>query len=277
MAPINSRIVYTSTKKSKPPSPRPRRIIWGNVVIFVFILAGVGLWYGAHASYIRVKNIEVTGTSLLDPKVVDGAIRANLAGRRWLFVPKDNILAVSSKELAERLRDEFPSIAEVSIAKDFPHTIRATIRERVLWGIYCQAHPIPEKPYPCAYLDEGGTAFQEFSNVEGWLLPIIIGSATPVLGKEIVSEGMLGYFRETKDVLGSVSVELLSLRESTTTPEDVSLATAEGWEIRIQKSHPVSEWFPILKTLLDKEIGTKRPQLEYVDLRFGQKVFYKLK
>ncbi|GEM_PF-1756720 len=274
MAPTNSRIDYTSTKP-KSPSRTPRRIVWGGVVTLILVLGGGGLWYLANASYIRVENIEVAGTNLLDPKVIEDAIRGELTGRRWLFLPKNNILAVSSKDLTLRLLEEFSSMAEVSIAKDFPHSIRVAIRERVLWGIYCQARPIPEKPHPCAYLDEGGTAFQEFSNVEGWLLPIIIGPATPVLGGVTVSLEMFGFFQEAKNVLDTVNVRLLSFRESTTTPEDMSLATAEGWEIRIQKNNVSSEWFPILKTLLDKEIGDKRSRLEYVDLRFGQKVFYK--
>lgn len=251
--------------------------MWGGVVIFMVVLLGVGFWYVARASYIRVKHIEITGTNVLSPKGIEDVVLAELHGALWLFVPRDNILVVSSKGLEAHLAEQFPSMAEVDVTKSFPDAIRVRIRERALWGVYCETRPIPEKPHPCAYLDEGGIVFQEFSNIEGWLLPVVIGSATPTLGEVAVSGDMLGFFQDARDALGKVDVKLLSLRESTTTPEDLSLGTGEGWEIRIPKQRPVSEWFPILKTLLDKEIGAKRSQLEYIDLRFGQKVFYKLK
>jgi hypothetical protein len=51
----------------------------------------------------------------------------------------------------------------------------------------------------------------------------------------------------------------------------------EGWYILLNDKNEPDQTFSNLELVLDQEIKEKRPKLDYIDLRFGKKVFYKLK
>ena len=51
----------------------------------------------------------------------------------------------------------------------------------------------------------------------------------------------------------------------------------EGWSVIVTRAKEPELWLPVLRTLLTEEIKGRRNQLEYLDLRFGNKVFYKFR
>ncbi len=51
----------------------------------------------------------------------------------------------------------------------------------------------------------------------------------------------------------------------------------EGWYILLNTKNEPNPSFNNLKLVFDTQIKEKRLKLEYIDLRFGQKVFFKLK
>jgi len=57
---------------------------------------------------------------------------------------------------------------------------------------------------------------------------------------------------------------------------DAKIMTTEGWQIFINSETDLSQGLSNLPALLQEEIGD-RSNLEYIDLRYGDKMFYKLK
>ena len=276
--PTPSRIVYTGSIKPKRRQRISRR--WMILIVVIFVLAVLAWmpWYVLNRPYFSVKKIGVNGAVLISPSAVEGVARHDLAGNIWHIIPRANFLAVSTKRIGDDIRRAIPQIADISVEKTFPDSLAITIHERVLWGVYCsKRESVNDGAGSCFYLDDQGTAFQEFSSIEGSLLPIVYGEIPAGDGEEVLARNAIQFFNDAKSSLASVAAFPISMHVSTTTPTDVTLTTSEGWDLRLTMASPVDAWFAILKTLLDKEIGAKRSQLQYVDLRFGQKVFYKLK
>lgn len=269
-----SRIVYPVKPKARRPFPK--RIALALGVFGALIVLGGGLWYVANLPYLAVDRLEVRGASLLPPAEIEAAVHESIAGRgRWGFIPRSNFFAVSGKAIEYLLRQRFPSIEQVDVGRRFPDRLVIEIKERTLWGVYCSRGDSNEPPGSCAYLDTSGTAYAELSQFQGWLLPVVFGSGSVALGTAPIPPATLAFFGQARAALAAVGGDLLAMRLSTSTPADARLELAEGWELWVNTGRPTSEWSSALETVLEQEIGARRPLLEYVDLRLGNKVFYK--
>lgn len=271
--PRESRIVYA--QKAKPPRPFPKRSLFWFAGIGLFLLLLAAAAYVANLPAFAVNDISVSGRDASAEEIRE-AVRAMLEGKFLLLIPRKNFFAVSGQRIADELQRQFPEIASVHVDKDFPHRIIIRAEGRHLWGVYCRREgALP--PAECAYLDADGTAYEELEHFAGWLLPVIYGVSPARLGEPAVPPGMLGFFSDAQASLAGIGGKLLVLSFATSTPDDARLSLAEAWYLLVTRSRPVAEWMGTLRTVLEKEIGERRPELEYVDLRFGAKVFYKFR
>ncbi len=272
--PPPSRIVYPI--KSKPQRPFSKRIAFVLLASAALGFLAGGLWYVANLPYLAVDRLEVRGASLLSPSEIETAVRESIAGRgRWGFIPRSNFFAVSGKAIEKRLGERFPSLEHIDVGRRFPDRLVIEIKERTLWGVYCSRGDTDDAPRSCAYLDTSGTAYEELSQFQGWLLPVVFGSGSVALGTAPISPATLAFFGQARAALAAVGGDLLALRLSTSSAADARLELAEGWELWVSTDRPIAEWSGVLETVLEQEIGARRPLLEYVDLRLGNKVFYK--
>lgn len=267
-----SRVVYPV--KAKPPKPFPLRTAAKVFAIAGILALGVGFWYTMRLPALALNRVIVRGNARLPAGEIERVVLEALGGVRGRVFPKRNFFLANSGALEDTLTQRFPAAHSFRVAKDFPRTVTVEVRERDLWGIYCRRRGV-EVASACAYLDTRGTAFEAVARFEGWLLPIIYGSDPPTLGTEAVSEATLERFSQARTALASAHARLLAMAVSTSTPDDLRLELAEGWHILVTASRPVDEWFGILRRVLSEEVGDRRAGLEYVDLRFGNKVFYK--
>lgn len=268
-----SRVVYS--RKPEPKKPIPKAFWYSLAILLALGVLGWGVWYLANLPYLGVDRIEVFGARQLSASDIEQTARDAIAGEQWLIFPKNNFFIVSSARVRENLGAAFPQVAEIRVEKKFPDRLIVTIEERTLWGVVCSRPDAVLPPESCFYIDRRGTPYEELASVEGWLVPVIYIPQKSALGTQAVPEATLDFFNQAKDALASISGNLILLAVSSSTPSDVRLTLSENWDILVSSSRPPSEWVKILKTVLEKDIGEKRSQLEYVDLRFGNKVFYK--
>lgn len=256
----------------------PRRRILAHLPAWIAGLAccaaaGIGAVALLRLPALRVTDIALQGGTEQLRHEVEDAIRAELAGA-WLGVaPRESAILVSARRLARRLRERFPEAAELTVAKEFPARLRVSLRERTPWGVYCEEAAATASP-PCAFLDANGVAYEPFSDARGHLFHRISASA-PVRAGSQVSAAILRYFDASDAALAAIGADLVALAIASSSPGDYRLATAEGWSLLVAADRPPQAWRPLLETVMHREIGERRSELEYVDLRFGNKVFYR--
>lgn len=239
---------------------------------------GGGAAYVMTLPALRLERLEIKGAALASPSAIEAKIREVISGEAWGFIPRDNLFFVSKEEVEYELRRDFPQLKKVNAAKRFPNRLVIRIEERQLWGIYCERQGAwTEPPSSCFYLDTNGTAYEALAAFEGWLLPVIYSPAPPTLGQEATVPGMLEFYGQAQKAVASINGQILAMTMSTTTPADVRLRLAEGWELWVTAERPTAEWLGVIKAVLTKEIGGRRSELDYVDLRFNNKVFYKFR
>jgi cell division septal protein FtsQ len=242
----------------------------GTLIAGLLIVFFIAALFVFRAPTFRIKEISVGGTRFLDPAILETEARASLEGFVFWIVPRDSIFILSSHGLGEAMKQKYPSIAAIEVSKRFPARLDIQVRERSLWGISCVTGG-----EVCAYIDRDGELYDTLAEVRGWIVPMIY-RAPGVSSPERISPELMSRYTEAVESLLPSEVRILWMSEATSTP-DLRFGTAEGWEIIVPEARPVSEWALLLQSILAEEVRARRAELEYVDIRFGNKVFYRFR
>mgnify|MGYP001584407790 FL=1 len=220
--------------------------------------------------YWRIKNIEIRGLEALGDEDIKLKVYQALDGKYLFFLSRDSILTLRTNFLTEKLKKEFPKIEKITITKSFPDTLKIDLAERKLFGIFCSVSN-------CAYIDNTGFAYESSPSSSGSLILKIVSdqeetkvgvqSLEPALMEQVIFLG-----KETEKVAGAKVIAYeLSLRF----PREIHITTSEGFKIYFNRADDFTNVFKVLRTVLNEEIKDRRANLDYIDLRFGNKVFYK--
>lgn len=293
-----NRILYTPTVEKRKRKFFSRRSIFSMLVLFGIIVVTGGVLYALQASYFQISSIKIVGLISLDELEIRQKLSSYLDGRVAVFLPRKSFFFVSSRDVETHLLDAFPRIAAVSVAKIFPQELSVQISERKLWGIYCndfvmesspdkdtaaQGAPIPvevkaAEDAMCAYVDQEGFAYELAPFSAGSLLIKIHGDGELEIPSQVISHGLAirlaEFSKELKDVLG---IDTSGYEFSRQISREFRVKTSEGFSLWINRDNDFAGVVKVLKTVLDEEIKDRRNKLEYADLRFGNKVFYKFK
>jgi len=225
--------------------------------------------------YLRISHIEVilSGNTLSLEEIEREAalfFTGNYAG----IVPRNLIFLASMDSVSYHLKNKFSHAEKVTTAKKYPHTLRISVAERDFFGIFCNEQK-------CAFLDKNGFAYNEAPNSSGYLIVKIRSDVkefsipSRVMEKELMDK-MISLAEGLKKSMGEEAVEYEIFNEI---PDEIRVRTASGFSIWLK--HDDDDDFPnvfkILKIILEQEIKERKSELEYIDLRFGNKVFYKFK
>lgn len=223
----------------------------------------------------KITNIEVDGTEMVDPQEIKAKVEESITGNLLFFLPRNSILLVSPENLSSLLRKEFARIGSATIKKQYPDKLKISVSERVLWGIICSQN----QEGNCMYIDTTGFGMESAPQSSGTLILKIktdqglLPENTQVLDPALVEQ--MKYIAEnTQKIIASPVVEFAL---STQTPDEFKVRVAEGFSLLFAREGGLENSFSVLKKVLESEVKDKRPRLDYIDLRFGNKVFFKFR
>lgn len=233
----------------------------------------------------------------------------------FLNFKKNKLLFFKNADLEKFVATNAPKIHLRDIRKIFlKRTLEINYSERKMAGIYCPVSPVrngisdeigpaesgssgdeagtaapaaeePEEIGPCFYIDETGTAYEEAPQSSGSLIILIkdypSAAAAPAeikLGAEAVSREIL----ETIFILRrlfqeNLNTEISEIKLNSAGKNSIEIETKNGWSAVFSADDGAEGAFAAMRAILEKEIKEKQNDLEYIDLRFGTKVYYKFK
>lgn len=270
---------FYKTKRPNSLAGRRRRarIIVGVLILVIFAAAIFYLSWFLSRPFIIINNITVSGNSLIASDVILAATKNILAGSYLGLFAKSNIFLYPEKVIQGTLATVFPAIKNVQGNLKNWQTLQLLVEERAPFALWCQ----PTDAAACFYLDDNGLIF----------------SAAPVFSSNIFLKftgGQIGtnlpigkYFLPT-DEFRRVTFFLDSLTPLGLTPISLE-ASADGYQIQFKGGgrlivNAVDDLSVILKNLeiilrsnnLKKTLA-RGGVIDYIDLRYGNKVFYKFK
>ncbi len=237
---------------------------------------GVATWTLLFSNVMKVQHIVSTGVSAdLSDLLIEEHVQQIISGKYFNVVPKDNLLLISKKSIADKLKKDHKLIRDVSIMKKFPTSILVNIQKRKNYIIWCNKHK-------CMFIDERGEAFCEIEDFEDNEKIKVIDTSNKAfsLGDRVADPKFAIFSKQLpKALLEELHIEIEPiLRTPSSMSEEVRVITSDGWKGFFSTSRSLDVQLKVLKKILREKIQpTQMSQLEYVDLRIKGKATYKFK
>ncbi|HVV14907.1 MAG TPA: hypothetical protein VHD55_00675 [Candidatus Paceibacterota bacterium] len=254
-----------------------------RVLALVFALAGaLALAAGAialtWAPFLRIQKLEVAGVSSVNKELVEEQIRKSLSGAYWGVFPRDNIFLYSKAEMRARLLSQFPVFASASLSSEGFDGLRVDLVERKPAALWCGEGP--ELSGSCLTLDESGAAYTLAADFSGSVYARYTGALPqgPLPRQFLAPEqfrGLAAFVSELSGKLSSTSISVVAVGGD----GDVQVVCENGFRLVFSlddNGADVLERFALALTA-GPFATHKLSDFEYLDLRFGDKLYYKLK
>lgn len=255
-------------------------------ILFVvaFLCAGAFVWlviYIPSLPALQIKNIIVRGNKVLTEADIKQKAEEELSGKYFHVFPERNVFLYPQKTVEENLITAFPRVASLSANLDAERILTISLIEREPSSLWC-GREITEVQADdaCAYLDNQGFVFAKAPHFSGntyfefygkGLLP----DGDPV-GHNFLSPVSYRHILKVKEGLESFHVH----------PEKIFVAEdggaffteAGGYGIRFNVDQDVSTLESNIQAVFHSSSWSNTAaggSLEYLDFRFGNKVYYK--
>ena len=196
---------------------------------------------------------------------LEQAISPYLASVNKFWVPQNNYFLFDPDSIVELLKNNEIGIATAD--KKFPKTLEVKFPDTEPWLIYCHTD---EKCYyvsPSGFLTDSAPRFSENP------LPRVITQSTgEKIGGSVLMDDEILLLKSALTEWKTLGITVKEI----TIAKDIRFSTKENWYLLIDKTADVKKTFADLNLLLLQKIKNNRVNLEYIDMRFENKAFYKL-
>lgn len=269
---IHKKSSYQTGKLAK----RRRRIFILRIVLWsVFVVALIGgMAFWSHAENLTVSNIEIEESTFTKPVEIKSIVQSHLEGKYLFGFARDNALLIPKGDIEAALIEKYPSVESVSLKLKGMDTLIVSFSEYEPVAKWCA----DAGDNDCYFINNKGIVFLEESSVNAYDLITFKNIITEdPIGKEYVSAVFVNDIVKFNNEIGKINLKIKKV--SSEDAESFTLMTAEGIELYIDKSDDLGELLENLLIVIDQEAIHKAQlrNIDYIDLRFGNKVIYKLK
>ena len=293
------------TQKRMPLRARRRRArsLAGVVIFVLIVIAGGGIHFLSYMPQYSISTINVTGTELEDPSLIQGSVDRLIHDDSNHFFSRANIFTYPKAEIVRALSVDFPRIGSATVSRTslFSQTLDVSVTERQPFALWCATVD------DCYEMDESGYIFAEGSEASSTMYIFQDGFASstasvatssavaaaaeaisPQAGSTVLTTGTsspIGQQYVPAHLPGILAL-LQDFGQAGVTPrgaivendEDFSVPLAEGFTVKASFGESADMLSRNLQLILSSEsLQGKLNDLEYIDLRFGNRVYYKFK
>ena len=237
--------------------------------------------YVSGAPQVTVQHIIVSGNSVVTTDQVVGVTESAMRGNLLGLFSNANILWYPKNKILNSLKYSYSWIDTVSINRVDLNTIEIKIKERVPVAVWCGLSI--SNPQPCRLVDGNGYVFAQAPDFAGPAYLKLYGPLTSASwrGAEFFSQDGLNHiFNFTKGLTG-MQLKPVAAEVSLNSPqEEYAAVLAGGTHIMVQVDGPIPTLLMDLQSLFSQKSFMQSSvggysNLVSVDLRFGNKIFYK--
>jgi cell division septal protein FtsQ len=263
-------------KTESEPQKKRRRINWKLLVrLLVAVAIVVGVIVLICLPRLQVKTVTVAGANVVDPADVSAFVQQHLQGHELLLLPKTSIFLIHEHSLALDIKQHFSRLQTVSVKRTTFSSLTVTVTEYQGVALWCSDETT------CYFMDQNGVVFAPAPYFSGDAYPKIFDGTFQHLPFQAI----------TADQNAAVSLLMARLPIIGIMPEEFHFASSH--ELDIVFNHNGSQatllFDPTTDTnealvalytgLRTNPLATKYQDptqvLQYIDLRFENRVVYK--
>lgn len=262
--------------RQRPLVRNQNRFFSRTLFYFVcFVFFGAVAYVAVFSPYLEITQITIEGNESIPSEKILSNLESVLSGKYFDAVSRNNLIFCQKNRMAREMLENYKKIRSVEIKKKFPSSLMINIVER----------------RPNIAIKSGEKIFLLDENVQAYdYYDFEIHPDLLVLNDESKKEIAMysypletGYARYLLDMRKSLREDLgIEIENEISTPSVISnyvrVRTKESWDIYFSLDIPLEKAIGVLGAAFSKEISDEQKKdLEYLDLRINNKVFYKLK
>jgi len=254
---------------------RKKRILWQRVGYGAMSLTAVCLMYMAvfytvRAPFLLVKDIVVVGAETVSIDTIKQEAEDKLRGSYFGFIPHRFSFFIPIKSIEERIL-AMPRVGSAVLRVD-NNALVITVQERAPDVLWCNDATATST---CVYVAKDGIAYESAPSLSGTtLMRFVVASTTPTIGAALLSEHdrslLIGIARIIEE-----RHHFQVSRIEYTSDKDAILYLALGGRLLLSTDGNLEDTYSNLASVLTSEkFASLSPgHFEYIDLRFGNKIF----
>lgn len=252
---------------------RRARLLWS---VCLLVACG-GAAYGVHAlSYIpqfSVQTIQISGARDVSSTLVEAYVEGKLSSSSSSFISPRNIFFYPRGALQAAVASAFPRIKSVAISRQslLATAITVSIDERRPYAQWCSSGG------ECFSMDESGYVFAPTATSTVFATPYTFAgddSTSSPIGRTFAR----GEFPEMLAFIKNLAhAGFTSSGATITSDTDYRVTLSDGYYLKASFGEDPDQLVKNLQLILKADaLRGKATELDYVDLRFGNRVYYKL-
>jgi hypothetical protein len=241
-------------------SNKKKNVFVRIISIISLITFLVFLWWFVYGAIWKINNIEIVDAKHTDTEGLKNDIYNITQTKKFLIIPNNHILFLSKGQIERYILETYPSVEFVEVNKTKDRDVVISIKDRMAMGVWCDEL--------CYFFDDEGTIFKKSFDYTGAVFTKWeIASSTPLnfydkaLCVDVCIDKTFVSFLTQNKVM-KVIIE----------GEDLRMFTEYGYYIKSLNNATTTMRNVALFKVEYKESGG---ELEYVDVRFSDKIFYK--
>jgi len=225
--------------------------------------------------FFSIKHINVEGTKTVDPTTVSELSTQYLNGSFLKFFPRATFLTAGKSKLKETILKTFPLIYDAKLSFHTPNTLLIEIQEREPFVLWCSGQDYKK----CFFADKSAFLYDIAPEFSSPVYTVYRGGSDTdnPIGQKITDDNI---FKRLNDLEKEFSILGLKTKEVVFQPnEDIYFNLSHGSlyvSLREDDKLTLNNLTSLLsnpKTDLSDGLGGIKNS--YIDLRFGNKIFYK--
>lgn len=259
----------------KSPLRTKRRRTRALVALGVLILGAGATWGVGYATYLpqfSINHIEVVGADGISPDIIRTYVETQLFDGSHPFFSRENLFLYPRRSLEEGIQKYFPRIHSVNISRKsfLAQAIQVTIEERGPRARWCASDS-------CYLMDDSGFIFAEEATSSPSTVPYTLRGALSTSSSPVGQKFLLEHLTDVLTLLERLERAGFAPKGASVKSEpDFSVILEGGFELRAAFEEDPEKIVRNLELVLSSDaLRGREDELEYVDLRFGNRVYYK--
>lgn len=266
---------------------RQRRKIFVTKIFLVFLLLFfltlVFSWLSKMPS-IQIEEIEISGNNTISKEEIIEAIMEKTSAKYFMLFSKNNIFLYPKKTIEVKLADEFKKLGKVTIKSKGLNNLIVKIVERNPNSLWCRDKTKfkDESSEICYFLDENGVIFTEAPDFSGNSFVRHYGLLDNV--EQPIGEIYMpnGKFKNISNLINSLLILGINTESFYAESEgDYKIYLKNGIKIIFDDKQSFDKTLENIKSILNEVdlksdyFANNSTKIDYIDFRFGNKVFLK--